>query len=287
MPDEYKYIENDNAYFRMRLGTGLCCVDEVWTPDGWKPYAGDRGKPYLEGMQVAEADVPPFPKDLRAADLLAAALRAIGGRKRPRMIDMTHKWAGKAFQILAAPGNKMTQEFIKPSTHGLPIVCGKPYDEAAYEEDLALATTERSLKKSLANRPRLILLIRHAEKPADPTNPHLSPQGQAHARRLAVTIPEKYGVPDIVFAAASDGQSARSVETAQPIVDKYKIPLVPMEATNIHALTDALENLPGKRFALVIWKHEQLPAIAGMLGTSAPFRTWPQDDYSTQLPVRK
>jgi hypothetical protein len=45
--------------------------------------------------------------DLRAVDSIAAALRAIGGRKRPRMIDLTDQWAGKAFQILAAPGREI------------------------------------------------------------------------------------------------------------------------------------------------------------------------------------
>jgi hypothetical protein len=86
---EYIYIENDNAWFRMRAGTGLTCVDEVWTPDGWKLYEGDRGKPYLEGMQVKESDVPPFRKPV-------APPRRIG-------IDRTAEWAGKSFQIISAP----------------------------------------------------------------------------------------------------------------------------------------------------------------------------------------
>jgi hypothetical protein len=180
----------------------------------------------------------------------------------------------------------MKQKFIKPSTYGLPIVCGKPYDEAAVEEDYAAATAERYVKKLEAARPRLILLIRHAEKPDDPNDPNITVRGVEHARRLAVTIPEKYGVPDIVFAAASDAQSDRSVETAQPIVDKYKIPLVQIPATNLHALFEALHELPKKDFALVIWRHEQLPAIVQMLGIDPPFRTWPADDYSTQWAVR-
>lgn len=69
------YIEN-GAYFWMRAGTGLTCVDEVWKPNGWQIYKSDKGKPYLEGLRVKEADLPPFREDLRAAEAVAAALRA-------------------------------------------------------------------------------------------------------------------------------------------------------------------------------------------------------------------
>src|SRR5690242_11533265 len=42
--------------------------------------------------------------------------------------------------------------------------------------------------RSAVSGPAQIVLIRHAEKPADPTNPHLSPAGVNRAERLVAFI---------------------------------------------------------------------------------------------------
>ena len=77
---DYEYFENDNAWFRKRAGTGLVCVDDVWTPYGWAPYTGDAQKPYFFGSRITEAEVPRFrkPAEKRKAvepQLPEAALR--------------------------------------------------------------------------------------------------------------------------------------------------------------------------------------------------------------------
>jgi hypothetical protein len=43
-----------------------------------------------------------------------------------------------------------------------------------------------------------------------------------------------------------------------------------------HALENAKTN-----FALVVWRHENLPAIAAALGFPPLFDKWPQEDYAT------
>jgi broad specificity phosphatase PhoE len=40
-----------------------------------------------------------------------------------------------------------------------------------------------------------ILLMRHAEKNADPMDPHLSSDGYARAAKLAEYVPDTLGVP--------------------------------------------------------------------------------------------
>jgi hypothetical protein len=119
--------------------------------------------------------------------------------------------------------------------------------------------------------PRLILLIRHTEKPENRDNPNLSAVGERHAKELAISIPRQYGgAPDVVFAAATDEHAARCVETAQPIVDKYEIPLhSDILATSVVRLVSAIKGLDGA-FVLVIWRHEQLPDIAMALGYAPP-----------------
>ena len=60
--------------------------------------------------------------------------------------------------------------------------------------------------------PNVILVMRHAEKPTDDHDPHLSPPGKERAEKLATYIPDTFGKPDFVFAAAvsTQGRSRRS-----------------------------------------------------------------------------
>jgi hypothetical protein len=109
--NKYEYFDYDGAYFRKRAESGLYRVDDVyWLLDGWVRYTGDAHKRYCYGYPITESDCfRAIQAQTRAAigravDSVAVALRAIGGRKRPRMIDMTEQNRGKAFQILAAPG---------------------------------------------------------------------------------------------------------------------------------------------------------------------------------------
>jgi hypothetical protein len=131
--------------------------------------------------------------------------------------------------------------------------------------------------------PRLILLTRHTEKPARSLGePGLSALGAQHALELATQIPILYGIPDVVFAAASDAESSRCVETATPIVDLHEIPFFSnIPAGNVDRLVYAIENQPYGDFVLVVWRHEQLSAISAALGFPPPFKKWPQENYST------
>jgi hypothetical protein len=113
----YEYFERDGAYFRAMANTGLACVDEVWTADGWTPYNGDRGKPVAFGNKVTSVEVFAHIRWLAEREVegkaaaaeppkvepVQAVPRAKEGREHPNLISLTKRREGRAFQILAGP----------------------------------------------------------------------------------------------------------------------------------------------------------------------------------------
>jgi phosphohistidine phosphatase SixA len=56
---------------------------------------------------------------------------------------------------------------------------------------------------------KTVLIMRHAEKMDNPEDQSLAKSGKARAKHLAEFIPEKFGVPDFIFASAISRHSAR------------------------------------------------------------------------------
>jgi hypothetical protein len=73
--------------------------------------------------------------------------------------------------------------------------------------------------------PSLVLPTRHAEKPADTQDPHLSNEGRIRAEKLAVYIPETFGDIRLLFASAISKYSARPYETLKPLSKKLDLPI--------------------------------------------------------------
>jgi phosphohistidine phosphatase SixA len=117
--------------------------------------------------------------------------------------------------------------------------------------------------------PSLVLLMRHAEKPADPNDPHLSNEGMTRAEKLAVYIPETFGDSQWLFASAISKHSARPYETLKPLSKKLGIPLDATHADQDYAAL-AAELLVNQRYAgqrvAIAWHHGHLPAFANALG---------------------
>src|SRR5262245_25130227 len=65
--------------------------------------------------------------------------------------------------------------------------------------------------------PQSIVITRHAEKPEDPEDINLSGAGLARARALVTFIPDRFGNPAFLFAAAKSHHSRRSIETLEPL----------------------------------------------------------------------
>ena len=119
--------------------------------------------------------------------------------------------------------------------------------------------------------PKQILLMRHAEKPDDPRDPHLSDGGQARAEKLAAYVPTDLGNPDFLFASAPSKHSVRPIETITPLSNEIGVPIdstiaeqdYPMLAQGL--LTDP--KFEGK-LILICWHHGHIQGLASELGAS-------------------
>lgn len=127
-----------------------------------------------------------------------------------------------------------------------------------------------------APRPAQIILIRHAEKPADPENPHLSPAGLKRADALVSFITTdpamtRFGLPVAVFATQTTKHDAgqRTQETVAPLAKALKLPvLTPYLGKDYAALAKQILANPAYagKTVLICWNHEAIPQLAAALG---------------------
>jgi hypothetical protein len=128
----------------------------------------------------------------------------------------------------------------------------------------------RSLKATTGGTgPRQVVLLRHGEKPGDPRDPDLSQAGQQRAAQLATEIPQRFGKPDFLFAAAPSKHSNRPVETLMPLAKALTMPLDSGIATNdFDVLADDLLHHPqfSGKLVVVCWHHTDIPGLGIALG---------------------
>jgi hypothetical protein len=124
--------------------------------------------------------------------------------------------------------------------------------------------------------PLFILVMRHAEKPQDASDPNLSPAGEARAASLATYVPATFGTPDFIFAAAISADSARPVETVTPLSNQVGVPIDDKIADKDYAklANDLLtkDKYAGRR-VVVCWHHGHIPGLLAALG--APSGSYP------------
>jgi hypothetical protein len=132
--------------------------------------------------------------------------------------------------------------------------------------------------------PRLVLLIRHAEKPPlDSMAVDLSPAGQKRAAALpglfvkSPSRPIPLLTPDFIFAAKDSKHSRRCTETVAPLAKKLGLK-VNAKFANDDFPELAAEILANPKYAgktvLVCWHHGNLPALAKKLGASESPDRW-------------
>jgi broad specificity phosphatase PhoE len=119
--------------------------------------------------------------------------------------------------------------------------------------------------------PRQILLMRHAEKPDDDTDPGLSPAGKQRASRLATYIPQSFGSIGFLFASAPSKHSIRPIATMTPLSEAIDVPIGENIADQDYPVL-AREVLTDPKYAaatvLICWHHGHLPDFAEALGAS-------------------
>lgn len=133
-------------------------------------------------------------------------------------------------------------------------------------------------------RPAQIILLRHAEKPADPDDSHLSPAGVKRAEQLVTFIMKdpgmsRFGSPVAVFASQTtkhdNGQ--RSQETVAPLAKALKLPVqTPFRSNNYAALARQILANPAYagKTVLICWTHEEIPKLAAALGVEPRPKKW-------------
>ena len=137
---------------------------------------------------------------------------------------------------------------------------------------------------SPATRPAHIILIRHAEKPADPRNPHLSRAGVRRAQRLVSFITTdpamtRFGLPAAVFATRTtkDDNGQRTQETVAPLAQALKLPVqAPYLGKDYAQLAKQILADPAYagKTVLICWNHEEIPQLAAALGIAPDPPKW-------------
>ncbi len=130
--------------------------------------------------------------------------------------------------------------------------------------------------------PRRILLIRHAEKSGDKTDPHLNARGYARAAALARLFPARFEAPDFLLATKASAHSNRPVETITPLARALHLPIDKRFAEDECAAL-AKELLSRGRYSgktmLICWHHGTIPALAAALGVVNPPSPWPDAQF--------
>ena len=131
---------------------------------------------------------------------------------------------------------------------------------------------------SITHGPKIVMIIRHAEKPevtaTGDKDPNLSKRGYERAEALAKVIPDHFPKPDFLIATKRSKGSDRPAETITPLSKALNEPIV---ATEKDADFDvvAKEVLTSEKFdgkvVLIAWHHGKIPELAKALGvTDAP-----------------
>jgi hypothetical protein len=131
--------------------------------------------------------------------------------------------------------------------------------------------------------PREVLIIRHGEKPGDPStdspadSADLSTQGYERAASLAVYVPATFGRPDVLFATQASKNSNRPVETITPLATALGLTIDDTYADDDYAAL-ATEVLTDPKYTgqlvLICWHHGKIPVLTSALGGVPPATHW-------------
>lgn len=141
-------------------------------------------------------------------------------------------------------------------------------------------STKDKANASGGTGPRIILIIRHAEKPdaaKEEKDPNLSKRGFERAAALAKVIPESFPHPDFLIATKKSSHSNRPMETIEPLSNGLHEPI---EATfkDEEFATLAHKILSDPKYdgkvVLIAWHHGKIPELAHALGASEAPGKW-------------
>lgn len=132
-------------------------------------------------------------------------------------------------------------------------------------------------------RPKAILIIRHAEKPADDAATGLSPEGKKRAEALpelfkkTASRPDPFPAPDFIIATKASKHSNRPVETVTPLAEALGLEVDSRFANDdLTKLAEEVYTKPkyGGKTVLVCWHHGHIPELATVLGATGVPDRW-------------
>jgi hypothetical protein len=140
----------------------------------------------------------------------------------------------------------------------------------------------------------VILIIRHAEKPASGYG--LTPDGEARAKAY-VDYFKKFTVDgqplklDYIFAAADSKGSHRSRLTVEPTAQSLGLVVDSrFNDKDVQGQADEIRSKPHGRAILIAWHHGQIPALLRALGADPgkviPNAKWPDDVFGWVIQLR-
>ena len=137
--------------------------------------------------------------------------------------------------------------------------------------------------------PKVVYIIRHAEKPDSKDDPNLSPRGYKRADALVKVFPARFCVPDFIWATAPSNHSLRPLETVTPLAQSLHLTALDEFSDDDYAKL-AHELLSDGRFAgksvLVCWHHEKIPDLASALGAKDAPDHWKDDVFDRVWELR-
>jgi hypothetical protein len=147
------------------------------------------------------------------------------------------------------------------------------------------STPAQTAQNYLANN--TVLIVRHAEKPADGTG--LTPMGEARARLYAKYFQpfQEHGLSisvDCLYAGADSKNSVRPRLTLEPLSKASGLPLhLNVGTKNPEALVLELKTEAHGQHPLIAWRHGEIPALLTAFGIAPekilPNGKWPDDVF--------
>lgn len=127
-------------------------------------------------------------------------------------------------------------------------------------------------------QPERIVLLRHAEKPADEADIHLSERGRQRAAALAdwATNSPAWKTTDrpaAIFACkpTAKAPSLRAIETVTPLAARLSLPVqTPFSAKNFAPLARQILDDPALtgKTVVICWTRDELPQLAEAFGVA-------------------
>lgn len=130
---------------------------------------------------------------------------------------------------------------------------------------LASVLAPESVAAQKPAAPTVVIIVRHAEKAAQPANdPPLTETGVARARALVIAL------ADAKIDVVMHTPTTRTRETARPVAEKFGLTpeIVPLGPAPIHAaaLAEMVRRHPGKTILVVGHSNTIMPYVAALGG---------------------